>query len=135
MYIQAISVTNSNGPEQLLTQGISALVDSTVPHLWLPTAACQAFEDAFGIEFDPITNLYLVNDDQHDAMVKQNAEVTIQLGTSLNGGDTVSIKLPYASFDLETGPPFVKSQRKYFPLHRAKDETQTTLGRAFLQEA
>ncbi|KAL8757021.1 MAG: hypothetical protein Q9199_002531 [Rusavskia elegans] len=68
-------------------------------------------------------------------MVKQNAEVTIQLGTSLNGGDTVSIKLPYASFDLETGPPFVKSQRKYFPLRRAKDETQTTLGRAFLQEA
>lgn len=128
-------MTNSNGPEQLLTQGISALVDSTVPHIWLPTAACQAFEDAFGIEFDPITNLYLVNDDQHDAMVKQNAEVTIQLGTSLNGGDTVSIKLPYASFDLETGPPFVKSQRKYFPLRRAKDETQTTLGRAFLQEA
>ncbi|KAL8646490.1 MAG: hypothetical protein Q9226_006829 [Calogaya cf. arnoldii] len=68
-------------------------------------------------------------------MVKQNAEVTFKLGTSLNGGDTVSITLPYASFDLETGPPFVKSRRKYFPLRRAKDETQFTLGRAFLQEA
>ncbi len=128
-------MTNSNGPEQLLPQSFSALVDSTVPHLWLPTAACQAFEDAFGIQWDPITNLYLVSDDQHDAMVRQNAEVTIQLGNSLNGGDTISITLPYASFDLEIGPPFVKTQRKYFPLRRAKDETQTTLGRAFLQEA
>ena len=133
--VQAISVTNSKGPEQLLTGGISALIDSTVPHIWLPTAACRAFEDAFGIEYDPISNLYLVNDDQHDAMVKQNAEVTIKLGTSLNGGSTVSITLPYASFDLETGPPFAKSQSKYFPLRRAKDETQYTLGRTFLQEA
>ncbi|KAL8886326.1 MAG: hypothetical protein Q9215_005956 [Flavoplaca cf. flavocitrina] len=135
VFVQGISVTNSNGPEQLLPQSFSALVDSTVPHLWLPTAACQAFEDAFGIQWDPITNLYLVSDDQHDAMVRQNAEVTIQLGNSLNGGDTISITLPYASFDLEIGPPFVKTQRKYFPLRRAKDETQTTLGRAFLQEA
>ncbi|KAL8781757.1 MAG: hypothetical protein Q9213_005866 [Squamulea squamosa] len=133
--IQAISVTNSKGPSQLLSQGIFALIDSTIPHIWLPSAACQAFEDAFGIQFDPITNLYIVNDDQHNAMIKQAAEVTFQLGTSLNGGDTVSITLPYASFDLETGPPFVKSQRKYFPLRRAKDETQYTLGRAFLQEA
>ncbi|KAL9035832.1 MAG: hypothetical protein Q9180_004637, partial [Flavoplaca navasiana] len=135
VFVQGISVTNSNGPEQLLPQSFSALVDSTVPHIWLPTAACQAFEDAFGIQWDPITNLYLVSDDQHDAMVRQNAEVTIQLGNSLNGGDTISIKLPYASFDLEIGPPFVRTQRKYFPLRRAKDETQTTLGRAFLQEA
>ncbi|KAL8910918.1 MAG: hypothetical protein Q9171_003823 [Xanthocarpia ochracea] len=133
--IQAISVTNSNGPSQLLTQGNFALIDSTVPHLWLPTEACQAFEDAFGIQFDPITNLYLVDDNQHAAMVEQNAEVTFQLGTSLNGGDIISITLPYASFDLEIGPPFVRSQRKYFPLRRAKDETQFTLGRAFLQEA
>ncbi len=112
-----------------------ALIDSTVPHLWLPTAACQAFEDAFGIQFDPITNLYLVDDNQHAAMVEQNAEVTFQLGTSLNGGDIISITLPYASFALETGPPFVRSRRRYFPLRRAKDETQFTLGRAFLQEA
>lgn len=133
--IQAISVTNSKGPSQLLTQGMVALIDSTVPHLWLLTPACQAFEDAFGIEFDPITNLYLVDDNQHAAMVEQNAEVTFQLGTSLNGGDVVSITLPYASFALEIGPPFVRSQRRYFPLRRAKDETQLTLGRAFLQEA
>lgn len=79
--------------------------------------------------------MYLVDDDQHDAMIKQDAEVTFQLGTSLSGGDIISITLPYASFDLEAGPPLVKSQKRYFPLRRAVDESQYTLGRAFLQEA
>ncbi|KAL8678826.1 MAG: hypothetical protein Q9186_004850 [Xanthomendoza sp. 1 TL-2023] len=133
--IQAISVTNSKAQSDLLTQGITALIDSTVPHMWLPELACKAFEAAFGIEHDPIKNMYFVDDDQHDAMVKQDAKVTFQLGTSLNGGDVIKITLPYASFDLEAKPPFVKSETRYFPLRRAKDETQYTLGRAFLQEA
>lgn len=132
--IQGISVTNSQAEPQLLSQGIFALVDSTVPHLWLPLPACQAFENAFGIVYDPITDLYLVNDSQHDAMVKQAAEVTFQLGTSLNGGSVINITLPYASFDLEAGPPLTKTTKRYFPLRRAKDETQHTLGRTFLQE-
>ncbi|KAL8801240.1 MAG: hypothetical protein Q9182_004589 [Xanthomendoza sp. 2 TL-2023] len=133
--IQAISVTNSKAQSDLLTQGITALIDSTVPHIWLPELACKAFEAAFGIKHDPIKNLYLVDNDQHNAMVKQDAKVTFQLGTSLNGGAVVKITLPYASFDLEAAPPFVKSQTRYFPLRRAKDETQYTLGRVFLQEA
>ncbi|KAI4238321.1 MAG: hypothetical protein LQ352_007886 [Teloschistes flavicans] len=133
--IQAISVTNSLAESQLLSTGIYTLVDSTVPHIWLPIAACQAFEDAFGITFDPITNYYLVNDTQHDAMVKQDAEVTFQLGTSLNGGSVINITLPYASFDMNIGPPVTKTQKRYFPLRRAKDDSQNTLGRTFLQEA
>lgn len=133
--IQAISVTNSLAESQLLPTGIYTLVDSTVPHIWLPLAACQAFEDAFGIIFDPISNFYIVNDTQHEAMLKQGAEVTFQLGTSLIGGSMINITLPYASFDLEIGPPFTKSPKRYFPLRRAKDETQYTLGRTFLQEA
>ncbi|KAL8716606.1 MAG: hypothetical protein Q9225_006076 [Loekoesia sp. 1 TL-2023] len=133
--IQGISVTNSMANSELLTEGIYALVDSTVPHLWLPLSVCQAFEDALGIVFDPITTLYLVNDTQHDALLKQNAEVTFSLATSLNGGSVINITLPYASFDLEADYPLVNSRRRYFPLRRAKDETQYTLGRVLLQEA
>jgi hypothetical protein len=32
----------------LLPNGISATIDSTVPEIWLPIPACQAFEAAFG---------------------------------------------------------------------------------------
>ncbi|KAL8829378.1 MAG: hypothetical protein Q9170_006195 [Blastenia crenularia] len=121
--------------DQLLPQGIFALVDSTVPHLWLPLSVCQAFEDALGLQYDPITTLYLVNDTQHAALIQQNAEVSFLLAAGPNGGPVVNITLPYASLDLEAGPPLVKSQNRYFPLRRAKDETQFTLGRVLLQEA
>ncbi|KAL9027798.1 MAG: hypothetical protein Q9196_003731 [Gyalolechia fulgens] len=133
--IQGISVSNSMAESQLLTSAIFALVDSTVPHLWLPLSVCYAFEHAFGIEFDPVTSLYLVNDTQHEALMKQNAELSITLAPNTDGGSVIEIKLPYASLDLETGPPLVKSQSRYFPLRRAKDETQFTLGRVLLQES
>lgn len=133
--IQGMSVSNSMAESQVLTSAIYALVDSTVPHLWLPLSVCYAFEHAFGIEFDPITSLYLVNETQHQALMKQNAELTISLAVNTDGGSVIDIKLPYASLDLEATPPLVKSQSRYFPLRRAKDETQFTLGRVLLQEA
>ncbi|KAI4141150.1 MAG: hypothetical protein LQ341_003589 [Variospora aurantia] len=68
-------------------------------------------------------------------MVKQDAEITLTLATSLNGGSTIDITLPYASFDLEADKPLVKQKTRYFPLRRAKDESQYTIGRVFLQEA
>jgi len=119
----------------LLPQGILTLVDSTTPQIWLPLTACQSFEKAFGIVYDPIPNLYLVNQTVHDALLKQNASVTFELSNTLNGGPSVQITLPYASFDLQIGPPFANRISNYFPLRRAADDTQYTLGRTFLQES
>ena len=124
---------NQNSP--LLPQSILTLVDSTTPQIWLPLAACQAFEKAFGIVYDPIPNLYLVNQTVHDSLLRQNANITFELSNTLSGGPSVQITLPYASFDLEIGPPFAKNISKYFPLRRAADDTQNTLGRTFMQES
>ena len=133
--IQTISATNSNAGSELLSEGIFALVDSTIPHIWLPLETCRAFEAAFGITYDPVSNLYLLNDTQHESLLKQNSSVTFQLADALNGGAAINITLPYGSFDLEVGPPLVKTQTRYFPLRRAKDESQYTLGRTILQES
>lgn len=111
-----------------------ALIDSTVPYLWLPQDACQLFETAFGISWDPLRNLYLVNDTLHDALVKENPSVVFTLANSLNG-PSVNITLPYASFDLVANYPLVKNQSRYFPLQRAADDNSYTLGRTFLQES
>ena len=132
------SITYSDAKNKnaiLLSQGILSLVDSTTPQIWLPLAACQSFEKAFGIVYDPIWNLYLVNQTVHDALSQQNASITFELSNALNGGPSVQITLPYASFDLEIGPPFAKNTSKYFPLRRAADDTQYTLGRTLLQES
>ena len=135
MGLQSITYSTTTTETPLLSQGVLALVDSTVPYLWLPQAACMAFEDAFGIVWDDLHNLYLVNDTLHNDLVKQNASVVFELANSLSGGPAVNITLPYASFDLEASSPLVESQSRYFPLQRASDDTQVTLGRAFLQES
>ena len=121
----------------LLNDGILTLVDTTVPHIWLPLSACSSFEAAFGISYDPITNLYLVNDTIHDDLVKQNASLTFEIGNGIDSGPSVNITLPYDSFDLNVSYPLVPQNKpsRYFPLRRAADDTQYTLGRTLLQES
>lgn len=134
--VQSIVSTSQDGAvKSLLPSGILTYVDSTVPQIWLPIEACQAFEDAFGLVYDEASELYPVNQTLHDKLIAQNPSITFVLGQLQTGGQTVNITLPYNSFDLQATPPFVQKKTKYFPLQRAKDDTQYTLGRTFLQEA
>ena len=135
--LQSIEFSDSNTKSKdLLSEGILTFVDSTVPHIWLPFSACTKFEDAFGIAYDKQTDLYLVNDTLHETLLAQNASVTMVLGNDVRGGNTVNITLPYPSFDLEASYESLKgTTRRYFPLRRAANDTQYTLGRTFLQES
>lgn len=136
--IQSITSTNQNGTSHsLLPSGITAYVDSTVPEIWLPIEACLAFEEAFQLTYDKKSSLYLVDDGLHNSLVAQNATVSFTLGRNSTGGEAFNITLPYRSFDLQVKPPVagVASNSKYFPLKRATNDTQYTLGRTFLQEA
>lgn len=134
--IQSIVSTDQVGTKHdLLPTGINAYVDSTVPQIWLPLEACKAFEKAFGLTYDNENSIYPVSNTLHTKLVAQNASITFTLGNSDSGGQTTEISLPYASFDLQAQPPFTANATKYFPLQRAVNETQYTLGRTFLQEA
>ena len=136
--IQSIkSVDESGKSTDLLPTGIMSFIDSTVPQIWLPLDACQAFEKAFGLTFDETSELYLVNSSLHDRLNSQNASFTFTFGATTTGGPTVDIILPYESFDQLVKPPTsgVANSSLYFPLRRAANDTQYTLGRTFLQEA
>ncbi|KAL8998091.1 MAG: hypothetical protein Q9169_002784 [Polycauliona sp. 2 TL-2023] len=126
---------NGVAGRQLLSDQILTFVDSTVPHIWLPLDTCQAFESAFGLTYDNATDLYLVNSTLHDTLTKRNPSVSFILGNRSEGGATVNITFPYASFDLQVSFPIVPEPTRYFPLRRADNETQYTLGRTFLQES
>lgn len=132
--LQSISVIGSS--HRLLPTPVLAFVDSTVPHLWLPLEACKVFEDVFGISWDPTSDLYLVNETTHQALLAQNASLVFTIGAGTQSLVTTNITLPYASFDLQLSNsyPNVTNSTRYFPLRRAANETQYTLGRAFLQE-
>lgn len=136
--INAISVAFENGSQRsdLLQSKIAAFVDSTIPYIYLSVEVCKKFEDAFGIVWNEKVQAYLVNDTLHDSLVAQNASVIFSISNSTSGsGTSVDITLPYAAFDLVAEYPLVRNTTRYFPLMRATNESQHTLGRTFLQEA
>lgn len=131
-----ISLTGQDGTKQdLLPAGINAYVDSTVAQIWLPLEACKLFEKAFGLTYDAENQLYPVSNTLHKKLLAQNASITFTLGNSDSGSQNTDITLPYDSFDLQAKPPFAPNATRYFPLQRAANEKQYTLGRTFLQEA
>lgn len=134
VYLQSISYSGSTSAT-LLSDPISIFIDSTDPNLWLPGSVCDAFEKAFGLKVDVASGLYLVNDTHNTELVNSNAQVSFRLSDVASGGDGVTITLPYNAFALTAKAPLVNSSSYYFPLKRAANSTQFTLGRVFLQEA
>lgn len=134
--LQSITSTAANGSAiSLLPNSIFTLIDTTLPFIYLPLEACQAFEKAFDLIYDDTDRLYTVNDDLHQHLTERNPNFIFKLGNTLDGGPSVDIVLPYASFDLSASYPRVLNRTRYFPLKRAANNTQYTLGRTFLQEA
>lgn len=117
--------------------GFLSLIDSTVPHIWLPPEVCDQFEIAFGLEYDEVTDLYLINEDIREDI--QNAEIEIKISdnpTNITSETSINIVLPFAAFDLTASWPIYNEPTSYFPIRRAEDgDSQYTLGRTFLQEA
>jgi hypothetical protein len=136
--IETSNSTSSTSSTKLLKDGIFAFIDSTIPHLWLPESVCEAFESAFGIVWNSTTELYMLSSTQHSTLSKLNPSITITLSPTIPASSTdktVSINLPYSAFNLNLSWPYSEQSRYYFPLKRATNDTQYTLGRAFLQEA
>ncbi|KAG9247675.1 aspartic peptidase domain-containing protein [Calycina marina] len=132
--IQSIFSTGAT-TTNLLDSPIYAFVESTDPNIWLPMSACLAFEAVFGLVWDNTTEKYLLNTTQYLALSASNPTTTFRLGASTSGGATVNVDLPFTAFGLQASYPFVPNATYYFPLQRAQNATQYTLGRTFLQEA
>lgn len=131
------NTTSQTSVDLLKRNDVNMFIDSTIAELWLPIEICRAFEDAFGLQHDASTDLYLVNDTLHQTLLKLKPSVTFTLGQKYSTDATVQITLPYAAFDLEASPPYrgLQQQTRYFPIRRGNDSSQWVLGRTFLQEA
>lgn len=82
-----------------------------------------------------LVDRYLVDNTTHANLTAMNPVLTFTLGNTVTGGNTTTISLPYAAFDLKASYPIYETPTNYFPLRRATDPSQYTLGRVFLQEA
>lgn len=134
----------SNGFRYSPSQPEYYFIDSAVPDLWLPPAACTVFEQAFSLTLDNTTGLYLVNNSLHQQLLGQNNSVTFTLGpgndveTGQSSSTTFEVVMPYWAFDLTASFPLLSNNTtsSYFPLRQASsNSSQYTLGRAFLQAA
>ncbi|QIX00452.1 hypothetical protein AMS68_005969 [Peltaster fructicola] len=132
---------DSHGAPPLLTSGIYIFLNSLIAQMWLPLEVCQQFEQQFNLTWNDDLKYYFVSDYAHNKLLAQNPTFTFTLGASTDSsgaGSTTQIKIPYAAFDLNlTAPyyPYVNGTTRYFPLRRAENSTQYTLGRVFFQEA
>ena len=132
--VQSITATNTLiGEVELLSNNITATVDSDLPYLQLPVSVCKNFERALGLFWDPSMQLYLVNDTIHGRLREDNPTFSFTLGRSAS--QTVNITLPYQAFDLQVTQPIAENGTNYFPLRCTSNTSQFILGRAFLQEA
>lgn len=132
--IERVTLTVDGIHQDLSSTSIAAFVDSTVPYIYLPLDVCKKFEAAFGLTWNSEVQAYLVNDTLNDSLKALNPSLTFTLGT-LTSTNTVDISLPYAAFDLIADYPLMPQKTRYFPLVRAANDSQYTLGRTFLQEA
>lgn len=121
----------------LLPTATYHFVDSTLPHIWLPDDAIQAFVTNFGLTYDNTTDLFLINDTMRSKLLNLAPKVTFVLGenTTPNVGTTQNIVLPYAAFDLQASYPYYQNATNYFPIRRAANSSQYTIGRTLFQEA
>ncbi|TVY48337.1 Candidapepsin [Lachnellula occidentalis] len=118
----------------LASDPISLYIASTVPYIYLPSAICAKFESAFGLNWNDTTEIYTLNNTMHKSLQNMNPNITFTLST--NDGQNLDIILPYKAFDLNASFPVIPDGTiNYFPLKRAVNDTQYTLGRTFLQEA
>lgn len=135
--LQSISLTDATRvATSLLPSAINIFIDSTLPYIYLPLEACQAFEAELGLTWNETYNEYFVNDTLHQSLIAENPSFTFTIGNKPIGGSTVDIVLPYASFDFDRASyPLTMEAVRFFPLARSTNESQYTLGRQFLQEA
>lgn len=134
--LQGIISSESNGSIQsLLPSPHLTFIDSTVPYIYLPLDACRAFERGLGLVWNESYELYTVDEELHQSLMTRNPTLKFEIGQLETKGPTVDIELPYASLDLSYTADFGSTPVRYFPIMRAQNDSQLTLGRTFLQEA
>lgn len=112
-----------------------ANIDSTLPFLILPDCVCDKFQDSFGLTYDPVENLYFVNDTMHEQNKRLNATVKFKIvAGSVDSADFATITLGYSAFDHQWSSRTGNNATNYFPIQKSKNGLYT-LGRTFLQEA
>jgi hypothetical protein len=117
-------------------------IDSSTPFLWLPDKVCDAFAKALNLRYNDTLQLYVYgNGTGPSVLADWNMTFTFTLADLPGSSKTLDITLPYDAFNQQLSFPFPAMNATfsspaidYFPLRRASNNTQFTIGRVLLQE-
>ena len=117
-------------------------IDSSTPFLWLPAKVCDAFALALNLTYNDTLQLYVYgNGTGPSVLTDWNMTFTFTLADLPGSSKTLDITLPYDAFNKQLSFPFPAMNATfsspamdYFPLRRASNNTQFTIGRVLLQE-
>jgi hypothetical protein len=122
--------------------GQVAILDSTLPDIWLPPSVCDVFVDKFHLQWNDTIQMYLISLEQAEQLARENTSVSFDLTTDSDPDKVVKITLPYAAFYREVKYPLAgitdHTTLHYFPLKPMPDnitDFRILLGRTFFQEA
>ncbi|KXT13166.1 hypothetical protein AC579_9394, partial [Pseudocercospora musae] len=117
--LQNIVVSNpALGTNTLFTSPLNMSIDMTISQIWFPETVCESIAQLCGLTFDDSTDYF-----------------TFTIAANSGENQTYNIVLPYAAFDQQVGWAKYNNGMAYFPIRRARNDTQYVLGRTFLQEA
>jgi hypothetical protein len=113
----------------------NAIIDSTLPYLYLPQSVCDNFALQLGLTLDTNTTLYTLNETQR--LSNQGLTISIIVADTKNLQLRKEIIFPYSAFDLYASWPIYDNPVPYFPIRQVASSSGTVnvLGRAFLQQA
>ena len=135
----------TNNSKDLVLPGQAALftIDSSTPFLWFPEKICNQIEKALNLTYNDTLELYTFRNGstQRDKLVSWNISFEMTLADLPDSSKNIKLTLPYSAFDLQLTFPYPNlgiGQNdpgvNYFPLRKAANNTQYTIGRSFLQE-
>jgi hypothetical protein len=133
--ITARDSTGRTVVETVNGSSINAAIDSTVSQMWLPLGVCDQLAATFNLTYDRITGLYTLNASAYQKLQDMNPTFTFKIAAADNSNGPTEITLPYAALDLVAEAPIYNQSTPYFPIRRAMNDSQLTLGRVFLQNA
>ena len=144
--LRSISVNGWTSNEVTLLDSANAgffKIDSSTPFLWLPESAALKFERTFGLRYDESLQLYFYpNTTQENNIMQAKMTFDFELADLSDSSQSLSISLSgqaFTSLALTYGYPGLQANSTsppmpYFPVRKAMNSTQYTLGRMFLQE-
>ncbi|KAI5868434.1 acid protease [Durotheca rogersii] len=133
-------------------ESMVALLDSSTPYLWLPSAICDRFAASFNLTWDERFGLYLFPDHENldrfrsspglsFAFALSSADNRDNFGRPLDVPGVVNLTISANAFIQSLRYPFMNlieygaPAQPYFPLKRLENGSRVVIGRTFFQEA